>query len=115
VFARVTIFDDVDLSLEREALAWTSTEGRHVARALSGYQGRMTLVDREGRRLIGIGFYDSPDGARQAERLVKQVTLESVPEELRRALPRQVSGVFEVIDRDGLPESGTDGGTGDRW
>ena len=102
MFARVTIFDNLDLSLEREALEWASTEGVRISRALPGYQGLLTLVDRDERRLVGIGFYDSAESARQAEELLGQVLPESVPEDLRRALPmKSYAGVFEVIERDG--------------
>ena len=103
MFARVTIFDDVDLDLEQEALAWASTQGFRISRALPGYQGLLTLVDRDARRLVGIGFYDSADDARQADSLLRQVPPESIPEDLRRALPEQSRvGVFEVIERDGV-------------
>ena len=102
-FARVTIFDEVDLNLEREALAWTSTEGRRISRALPGYQGLLTLLDRDSRRLVGIGFYGSVGSARQAARLLGQILPESLPEGLRRALPtRSYAGVLEVIERDGI-------------
>ncbi len=55
-FARVTIFDEVDLSLEKEALEWISTEELRILRALPGYQGLLTLLDHDNRRLVGIGF-----------------------------------------------------------
>jgi hypothetical protein len=99
----VTVFDEVDLNLEREALAWTSTEGRRISRALPGYQGLLTLLDRDNRRLLGIGFYDNAESARQAAKLLGQVRPESLPEDLRRALPlKSYAGVLEVIERDGL-------------
>jgi hypothetical protein len=103
VFARVTIFDDVDLTLEREALAWSSTAGLRIAHALPGYKGLLTLIDRRDRRLVGIGFYDTADDANRAGDLLEQVPPESMPDELRRALPTQRSvGVFEVVERDGI-------------
>lgn len=103
MYARVTIFEDVDLSLEREALAWSQTEGLRISRALPGYQGLLTLVDRADRRLLGIGFYESADNARQVDRLFPEMLAESIPEELRQALPTQSSvGIFEVVERDGL-------------
>jgi hypothetical protein len=103
VYARVTIFDDVDLSLEREALAWAQTEGLRISKALPGYQGLLTLVDRADRRLVGIGFYATAEDARQVDSLFPETLAESLPEELRRALPTQSSvGVFEVVERDGL-------------
>ena len=46
MFARVTIFDDVDLTLEREALAWSTTAGLRISHALPGYKGLLTLIDR---------------------------------------------------------------------
>jgi hypothetical protein len=51
-------------------------------------------------RTVGIGFDDSADEARQADCLLRQVLPESIPEDLRRALPMQsYAGVFEVIER----------------
>jgi hypothetical protein len=103
MFARVTTFEDVDLSLEREALAWTSTEGRRISRAIPGYRGLLTLLDRDDRRLLGIGFYGSSDDAWQADRLLRALRPESMPEELRRAIPtRALLGVFEIVAQDGI-------------
>jgi hypothetical protein len=103
MFARVTIYDDVDLGLEREALEWASTQGRGMSGALPGYQGLLTLVDRDDRRIVGISFYEGAEDARQADGLLSDVLPESLPEELRRALPTQsYVGVLEVVERDGV-------------
>jgi hypothetical protein len=103
VFARVTIYDDVDITLEEVALEWASTEGLRISRALPGYRGVLTLVERDDRRLVEIGFYDSVDNARRADGLLGQVVPESLPDDLRRALPTQsYVGVFEVVERVGV-------------
>jgi hypothetical protein len=103
VFVRLTIYDDVDLGLEMEALEWASTQGRGMSSALPGYQGLLTLVDRDDRRILGISFYESEEDARRADGLLRGVLPESLPEELRRALPtRSYVGVLEVVERDGL-------------
>jgi hypothetical protein len=53
--------------------------------------------------LVGIGFYGSAESARQAAKLLGQVLPESLPEDLRRALPKKsYTGVLEVIERDGV-------------
>ena len=102
-FARMTIFDNVDLNLEREALAWTSTEGLRISSALPGYRGLLTLLDRDNRRLVGIRFYGTADSARQGAKLLGQMLPESLPEDLRRALPKEsYTGLLEVIERDGV-------------
>ena len=103
MFARLSIFDDVDLSLEEQAREWMTTEGLRLSRALPGYQGLMTLIDRDSRRVVGIGLYDNEENARQADELLNQAPPESLPEELRRALPaRSFVGLFDVVEREGI-------------
>lgn len=50
VYARVTIFDDVEPRLQEETWNWVQSEGRRLERELPGCQGVLTLVDAENRR-----------------------------------------------------------------
>ena len=90
LFARMTIFDNIDLSLERRRSS-ASTEGLRNLEGAPGCQGLLTLVDRDDRRLDGIGFYDSAESARRAEELLGHVLPESDLEDLGRALPRRAT------------------------
>lgn len=59
MYARVTMFEDLDLAMSEKFMAWAKEDGLRLSRQLPGYQGLLTLVDRENRRLVGIGLYDT--------------------------------------------------------
>jgi hypothetical protein len=103
MFARLTIFEDLDLSLERQFLDWASTEGLRFSRELPGYQGLLTLIDREHRRLVGLGLYDSAENLEASHEIMDGAPPDSMPEAFKRALPRRsFVGLFEVVERDGV-------------
>ena len=63
----------------------------------------MTLIDRENSRMVGLGLYDSEENARKADEIMDQGPPESMPEELRRSVPKRTFvGLFEVAQRDGV-------------
>lgn len=102
MFARLSIFEDLDLSGFHTTSEWMAAEGLRLSRELPGYQGQMTLVDRDGRRLVGIGLYDNEENMRKANEIMNGPPPESMPEELKKELPkRSFVGLFEVIGRDG--------------
>lgn len=101
--ARLSIFENLDLEHEDAWRRWMGTEGLRLSRGLPGYEGLLTFVDRENRRLVGIGFYDSEENLRKADEILNGPLPDSMPEELRRSLPaRSFVGLFEVIERDGI-------------
>ena len=65
MFARLSIYENVDLELTERVKLWMESSGVDPFGDLPGYRGSMTLVDRDNARLVGIGFYAS---AGQAER-----------------------------------------------
>ena len=103
MFARLTIYENVDLALAdrvRDFMAATETD---PFAGLPGYRGSMTLVDRVSARLVGIGLYDSAGEAAEADAMLAAVYEEArtqVPEDLRAALDMQPDtvGVYEVVE-----------------
>lgn len=101
MYARLTMFDDVDLAAEPVASEWVRTEGTRLSRQLPGYLGSVTLIDREHRRVVGLGLYDSLENLQRSDAILDGPPPDSMPEEMRRS-PRTFVGLFEVIERDGL-------------
>ena len=101
MYARLTMFDDIDLAVEPVARAWVRTEWTRLSRQLPGYLGSVTLLDRENRRVVGLGLYDSLENLRQSNEILDGPPPASMPEEMRRS-PRTYVGLFEVIERDGV-------------
>ena len=105
MFARLSIYDDIDLGLAAEVAQWFEAMENDPFRELPGYQGSMTLIDRANARLIGVGFYATVDQAQQAEALVAAMFEGAggqIPEAIRPALemrPESV-GVYEIVHRD---------------
>jgi hypothetical protein len=101
--ARLSIYENLELEHEDAWRSWTSTEGLKLSRALPGYQGLLTFIDRENRRLVGVGFYDSEENLRKSDEIMDAQVPDSLPEELMQVLPeRSFVGLFEVIERDGV-------------
>ena len=105
MFARLTVYDDVDLDLADEVKNYVEGLDADPFRELPGYRGSMTLVDRDNARLVGIGFYASAGAAQEADALVGAIYEQAraqVPEALRPALemrPESV-GTYEIVHRD---------------
>jgi hypothetical protein len=105
MFARVTVYENVDLELADRIKDWMETSGADPFGELPGYRGSMTLVDRDNARLVGIGFYASAGQAREADMLLSGMTdraRDPVPEDIRPALemrPESV-GLYDVVHRD---------------
>ena len=105
MFARLSIYENVDLDLADQITQWFETMETDPFRGLPGYRGSMTLVDRDEARMVGIGFYASAAQAREAETLLATLYEQSrhqVPEPIRAALemrPESV-GLFEIVRRD---------------
>jgi hypothetical protein len=105
MFARLTIYENVDLDLTERVKEFIEGLDSDPFRELPGYRGSMTLVDRDNTRLIGIGFYASQGQAREADALLTTFNERArgeVPEAIRPAFdmrPESV-GLYEVVHRD---------------
>jgi hypothetical protein len=105
MFARVSIYENVDLGMADRIKQWIEASGADPFGDLPGYRGSMTLVDRDNARLVGIGFYASAGQAREADTLLSEMTERArreVPDEIRPALgmrPDSV-GLYDVVHRD---------------
>ena len=105
MFARLTTYENVDLELADRVKEFMETLDSDPFGDLPGYRGSMTLVDRDNARLVGIGFYDSPGHAREAEAQIAAIHARGateLPEDLRGALDMapESEGLFEVAHRD---------------
>ena len=105
MFARLSIYENVDLDLADQVTQWVESLGTDPFGELPGYRGSMTLVDRDNARMIGLGFYASAGQAREADTLLTTMFEEArsqVPESIRPALdmrPESV-GLYEIVHRD---------------
>jgi hypothetical protein len=105
MFARVSIYENVDLELANRIKQWVEASGADPFGELPGYRGSMTLVDRDNARLVGIGFYASAGQAREADALLTTMperVRDRVPDDIRPALemrPESV-GLYDVVHRD---------------
>jgi len=106
VFARLSIYDNVDLNLADRVKQFMETLATDPFGELPGYRGSMTLVDRDNARLVGIGFYASAGHAKEADALLTTTWYESVadrvPDTIRPALEKRPDtvGVYEIVQRD---------------
>ena len=105
MFARLSIYENVDLDLADQVKQWVESSRTDPFRELPGYRGSMTLIDRDNARLVGIGFYASAGQAQEADTLLTTVFDDAraqVPEPIRPALdmrPESV-GLYEIVHRD---------------
>lgn len=105
MFARLSIYENVDLDLADQVKQWVESSGTDPFGDLPGYRGSMTLIDRDNARLVGIGFYASAGQAQEADTLLTTMFNDAraqVPEPIRRALdmrPESV-GLYEIVHRD---------------
>jgi hypothetical protein len=105
VFARLSIYENVDLNLADRVKEWMDSSDVDPFGDLPGYRGSMTLVDRDNARLVGVGFYATAGDATEAEALLNTMpegALAGVPEEIRPALEWQPEsvGLYEVVDHE---------------
>jgi hypothetical protein len=106
MFARLSIYENVDLDLADRVKQWIETTDADPFGELSGYRGSMTLVDRDNARLVGIGFYASAGHAKEADALLTTTWYESVadrvPDAIRPALEMRPDtvGLYEIVQRD---------------
>jgi hypothetical protein len=105
MFARVTVYENVDLDTADRIREWVEASGADPFAELPGYRGSMTLADRDNARLVGIGFYASAGQAREADVLLSGMAgrlRDEVPDAMRSALdtrPESV-GLYDVVHRD---------------
>jgi hypothetical protein len=105
MFARLSIYENVDLALAEQIQQWIETSGDDPFGDLPGYRGSMTLVDADNARVVGIGFYASAGQAKAADALLSKMLAQvrsQAPEAIRPALdmrPESV-GLYEIVHRD---------------
>ena len=105
MFARLSIYENVDLNLTDQVKEWMEGLESDPFSDLPGYRGSMTLVDRDNARLVGIGFYASAGQAQEADTLLTTMDEHpraQIPEPIRSALdirPESV-GLYEIVHRD---------------
>ena len=106
MFARLSIYENVDLNLTDQVKEWMESLERDPFSDLPGYRGSMTLIDRDNARLVGIGFYASAGHAKEADALLTTTWYESVadrvPDAIRPALEQRPDtvGLYEIVQRD---------------
>jgi len=105
MFARVTVYENVDLEMADRIKQWVEVSGTDPFGELPGYRGSMTLVDRDNARLVGIGFYASAGQAHEADVLLNGMAdrvRDQVPEDIRPALEMRPDsvGLYDVVHRD---------------
>ena len=105
MFARLSIYENVDLDLADQVKQWVESLGTDPFGELPGYRGSMTLVDRDNARMVGIGFYASSGQAQEADALLKTMperVRAEVPDDIRPALDMQPEsvGLYDVVHRD---------------
>ena len=105
MFARLSIYENVDLDLADRVKRFMETLDTDPFGDLPGYRGSMTLVDRDNARLVGIGFYASAGQAHEADALLRttpQAIADQVPDTIRPALDMRPDtvGLYEIVHRD---------------
>jgi hypothetical protein len=105
MFARLTVYHDIDLELADRAREWLEASAADPFRELPGYRGSMTLLDRGNARIVGLGFYASAADVHEAERRLPALfaaAAPQVPDDLRPMLDHRPAtvGHYEVVHRD---------------
>ena len=105
MFARVSIYENVDLERADQVRQWAEGEDTDPFAELPGYRGSMTLLDRDNRRLLGTCFYASAGQAQEADALLATMfedVRDQVPEAIRPALEMRPDsvGLYDVVHRD---------------
>jgi hypothetical protein len=89
--ARLTVYENVDLELNDRIAEFMKELDSDPFADLPGYRGSMTLLDRAGARLIGIGLYDDEGSARAVD-----AVMENPPKEMIAALPDDLKSVADM-------------------
>ena len=105
MFARLSIYENVDLALVEQVPKWLEASGSDPFADLPGYRGSMTLVDSDNARVVGIGFYATAGQAQEADALLTTMFEDAragIPEPIRPALDMQPEsvGLYEIVHRD---------------
>ena len=105
MFARLSIYENVDLDLADRVKQFMETLEADPFDELPGYRGSMTLVDRDNARLVGIGFYASAGQAQEADMLLSTMgdsLAAQVPDTIQPAFEMQPEsvGLYEIVQRD---------------
>jgi hypothetical protein len=100
VFARVSIWEDIDPEpLSRIEQRFRAGAVGHFE-TVPGYQGGMTIVDRDVGRLLTVGLYATEDSARAADPTVGSNSAEGFAHdvgELLGAARRTIALIGEVV------------------
>ena len=105
MFARVAVYEQIDVEGWEPVSKWFKEHADELNRGLAGYQGSMTLLDRENARLVGIGLYDTAANAHEVDEVMDQGPPKGMPQELQDVLARGTRtqrGVYEVMEADGV-------------
>ena len=105
MFARLSVYENVDLDLADRVREWMEASESDPFGELPGYRGSMTLVDRDNARLVGVGFYASAGQAQEADVLLASLfehARATVPEAIAPALDMRPDsvGLYEIVHRD---------------
>lgn len=102
MFARLAIYEQVDVENLEPVLKWFEEHGEKLNRGLAGYQESMTLLDRENARMVGLGLYDTAAHAAEVDAIMDQGAPSEMPEDIAKILmrgQRTHRGIYEVIQR----------------
>ncbi len=104
MFARVAMYEQIDVENWEPVANWFREHGEELNQRLPGYQGSMTLLDRENARGFGIGLYDTAANAHEVDAVMDQGPPSEMPQELQEILMRGTRahrGVYEIVQGDG--------------
>lgn len=104
MFARIALYEQVDVDNWGPVAAWFQEHADELNQQLAGYQGAMTLLDRENACVVGIGLYDTHANAAALDAIMDQGPPPGMPEDLQEILQRGQrthNAIYEVIDADG--------------
>lgn len=104
MFARVAMYEQIDVEGWEPVAKWLGEHANELNQQLAGYQGSMTLLDRENARMYGIGIYDTAENARKVDAIMDQGPPSDMPQELQEIMMRGTrshGGVYEVVQGDG--------------
>ena len=98
------MYEQIDVEGWEPVATWFEEHSDELNRQLAGYQGSMTLLDRENAQMYGIGLYDTAANARKVDAIMDQGPPPQMPPELQEILMRGTRphrGVYEVVQSDG--------------
>lgn len=99
MFARVAMFEQIDVENSETVMRWFDEHRDALTKSFSGFQGGMTLMDRNGARIVEITLYDDDSDAREADAIMNEGPPSEMPQEIRAILMRGIrphAGVYEV-------------------